>query len=270
MLRGRQRRLIFSALIVTFWLAMTGLLVYRELVRPYLGHAIPVRSTARPQDIWLGVFNSTGDRVGFVHTGSFPLARNGEAGARLTLTADVRLPLFGFFSGVFVTGSAWVSSTAGLRELEVRVQAGPQEIKVSGAITEGRLRAELHTAGETIPFEAPVSDFPVLSDSFGFGIANMPLLRPGQSAFVDAFDPITLSTGRAQLACTGTETLQVNGEPVETYVMEMSLGRLKSKAWVTGEEEVVRADTPFGFSLRKITPEEAQADLAAHSRGPRE
>lgn len=248
-------------LIVAFWAVMMGLLLYNEVLRPYLGGARPTRSTARPQDIWLGVFTEDDRRVGFVHTGSFPLMREGEQGARLTITADLRLPLFGFTAGVFVIGSGWVSSEHGLREFDVQLQAGPQEVRVKGNIKEGRLKAELQTVGEAIPFETAVGDFPLFSDSFGLGAANMPLLRPGQSAYVDAFDPISMSTGKAKLECTGTETIDVSGEAVETFVMEMSIGNLKTRAWVTEDEEVVRADTPLGFYLKKITAEEAYAPV---------
>lgn len=251
---------------MAFWGVMMGLLLYNEVLRPYLGDARPLRSTARPQDIWLGVFTDDDRRVGFVHSGSFPLMREGEQGARLTVTADLRLPLFGFAAGVFVNGSGWVSSEHGLREFDVQLQAGPQELRVKGTITEGRLKAELQTVGESIPFETAVGDFPLLSDSFGFGATNMPLLRPGQSAYVDAFDPITMSAGKAKLECTGMETVEVSREPVEAFVMEMTLGGLTTKAWVTEDEEVVRADTPLGFYLKKISAEEAYTPVEENGK----
>jgi len=260
--RGR----IVGGLIVAFWAVMTGSLVYHEIIRPRLGLVTPARSTARPMDLWLGVFAADDARVGYVHTTSTPLLRDGEPGARLSLTADLRVPLLATATRVFLTGKAWLDGERGLTDFELRLRLGDQEFDVRGEVEGGRLEGALDAAGQTTPFAFPVGEFPLLADGLGLAAANMPLLRPGQTAYLDVFDPITFSTSKAKLTCTGIETLTIGEETLRTHRIEMIAGPLNTTVWITSDEEIVRVETPFGFQLRKISPEEALPGPPRHEK----
>jgi len=101
-----------------------------------------------------------------------------------------------------------------------------------------------------------------LAGAMGTTSLNIPMLKPNQEAYVDAFDPMTFSVGKAHIKCVGRETIEAAGETVKTNVIETTISGLTSKAWVTEDEEVVRAETPFGFVLRKIAPQDALAPLS--------
>lgn len=236
---------------------MMGSLVYQEVIRPRFGFITPVRSTTRTMDLWLGVFSPDDASVGFIHTTSTPLIREGEPGARLAITAHVRVPLLGRNTEANLNGKAWLSSERGLSDFDIHLRLDEQEFDAEGVIENGTLRVKLDMPGQQLPLEFPVGEYPLLSDGLGLTAANMPVLRPGQTAYLDVFDPISMSTSKAKLTCTGVETLLVAGESVETHKIEMTSGATTTTVWATADEEIVRVDTPFGYQLRKIAPEEA-------------
>jgi len=236
---------------------MTGSLIYQEVIRPHFGMVTPARDTSRTMDLWLGVYSNQSTQVGFIHTTSTPLIRESEPGARLAITAHVRLPVLGRTTAANLNGKAWLSSERGLSDFELHLRLDEQEFCADGVIQDGTLKVTLDMPGQQMPLEFPVGENPLLSDGLGLTAANMPLLQPGQTAYLDVFDPVSLSTSKVKLTCTGVEALTVCGELVETHRIEMTSGGTVTTVWATSDEEVVRVDTPFGFQLRKITPKEA-------------
>ena len=242
-----------------------GMLLWDEVVLPNIAQTVPMRSTERPQDIWLAVYTSGGERIGYFNTQSHPQIRDRENGAAIRLDAFIKIPVLGMTSELRLSGDGWVAKAHGLRSFNLSVRSGEQEFELSGKITEGTLHADLTTAGEKLPFSLPIGDNPLLTDGLGMTAANMPLLDVGSTVYVDAFDPLGMSASKAKLECTGTETLEIEGETYETYVIKMSMSGITSTSWVTADEEVVKVETPFGLELRKTSPQEAYKPIAAHS-----
>ena len=258
-LRRKSAQLIASA-IVLFWLVMMALFVRREGLLPLLG-ASPrplSRRILEPMDTWMGVYLPNGTRIGFVNTTSTPDIRDGEVGAVVTVTARLRVTLMALPTDVFIAGSAWFTQVSGLSEFSFKVQSGDHFMRVAGAVDAGRLKLEIHTAGEVIPFEFPVpGEDLLLSGGMGTTTLNVPELEPGQEVLIDAFDPMTFMMGKARVKCVRNETIEVMGRPVDTKLLTTSLSGITSRVWVTHDEEIVRVETPFGFTLRKATAQEA-------------
>ncbi|MCX5770839.1 MAG: transglutaminase-like domain-containing protein, partial [Candidatus Hydrogenedentes bacterium] len=104
-----------------------------------------------------------------------------------------------------------------------------------------------------------------IAGGMGSATLNVPSLRVDEEVLVDTFDPMTLSSGKARVKCVGEEVLEILGERVRTKVIVTNIQGITSKAWVTDDEEVVRAETPLGLYLQKIAPEEAL--MSAKSEG---
>ena len=241
---------------MAFWLVMMGLLVYREVLVPRMhAHQFPPRLT-EARDLWMGIY-SGGECVGFVNSRTTPETRGTERGVRLHLNLRMALSIVGFRAGLFLGGTAWLSAEKGLSDFDFTFRSGRHRMRVTGAVAEGALDARLETGGESLPFTFPISDDLLLSAGMGMPSLDVRLLEPGQQAYVDAFDPTTMSMGKARLECVGTATLTVGGELIETFVIATTIGGITTRAWVTAGEEVVRAETPFGFTLEKISPQEA-------------
>lgn len=253
----RQLKRLIPAIILVFWLAMMGGLLYREVLLPRMYRGLTSRRIETPQNLWLGLYFGEEQQVGYVNLRTTPEEREEEKGYSMTASARVEFPLFGQDTRVQFSGSAWMSALSGLREFDFQLSAADHQMRIEGVVEEGVVDALLHTAGEQIPFKLPVGKELLLSGGLGMTALSLPNLAPGEVAYVDAFDPTTMSVGRAKIEALRRETLEVAGEPVETIVLATSISGITTRAWVSNEEEIIRAETPFGLIIKKIQPQDA-------------
>jgi hypothetical protein len=254
--RKRPARWI-ALFVVGFWLIMMAVLVWREVIIPAQRTGSITRRMDQPSDIWMGIYAGGDERIGFVNLRSMPEIRNEGTGVTLSLTMRMEIPVFGRMTDLTLTGNAWVSRTEGLRTFRFSFDSGDTSMEADGVVEDNLLTAQLKTGDELIPLSFPVKSDLLLSGGMGLPSLDVPLLEPGEEVYVDAFDPTSMSVGKVRIVCEGTKTLDIEGEAVETWVMRTEMSGFTSRAWVTQDEEVVRAETPFGFSLRKISPKEA-------------
>lgn len=255
-LRQGKHRLIGAAILV-FWLVTMGFLLEREVLRPARAPVLPQERLLRPYDLWLGVFAGPAHQAGYIHLRSVPEPRGERRGAQLYFDARINLTLLGQQTDVTLLGGAWVAEDAGLAEFDLRMGSMDHLLRVEGAADGGVLRGTLHTAGEAIPFRLPIGRALSLGGGMTLPALNLPLLEPGEERYIETFDPFSMSVTRGRLKCLRKETIEVLGEPTETWVIETTIAGSTATAWVTAEEEVVRAETPWGFSLRRIVPQDA-------------
>ena len=253
----RTSKRIVPIAIVVFWLVMVGILLYREAVLPYLYGSLNSARTVQPQNLWLGLYFGEEQRVGFVHLRTMPGERNLEQGYAMNMLARLEIPLFSSNATFQLMGEAWQSTGEGLREFDFTVNADGHEMRLAGTAEDGVISGFFETAGEMTPFTLPVGREVLLSGSMGLGAMSLPALEPGEIAYVDAFDPTVMSVNKAKVESLRRETLVVSGEPVETVVIATTIAGFTTLAWISKDEEVIRAETPIGLIIRKITPEEA-------------
>ncbi len=259
----RTPKRIIPLVIVLFWLVMMGGLLYREVALPYWYRGTSPARVMKPQNIWLGLYFGEEQRVGFVHLRTTPEDREFEEGYAMNVLARLEFPLFGQNARFQLSGNAWQSTHDGLREFSFTLDADEHTMRIEGVAEEGSIKALLHTGGETTSFSLPVGRNVLLSGGMGLGAVSIPAMTPGETVYLDAFDPTTMSVSRARLEALRYETLEVAGEFVETMVVATTVGPVTTRVWVSPDEEVVRAETPFGLIIKKITPDDALAPTEA-------
>ncbi len=239
---------------------MMGTLLYREAVVPALRPRLDVSRVNRPENAWMGLF--FGDRrVGFIHWTTGPDTRGDDAGFRLDVLARMTMPLFGQSASLSLNGHAWQSGYYGLRDFDFSLRTGDNEMRIEGAVANDTLDARVHTGEDSYPLKIPVRHELLLGGGMGLGSMSMPVLEPGQSATIDTFDPSTMGVVPATIEALEAQTITVGGKPVSTIVMATTVAGTTTKAWVTKEQEVVRAETSFGITVQKISADEAVAPL---------
>lgn len=239
-----------------------GWLIYDEVVLPHMLTVPQAEKQATlPADYWMGIFVNGDQRAGFVNIRSTPEARPDGPGDSIALLAEAKLNLFGFDAGMRADGKAWLSEDRQLADFDFSLNAGESASRIFGEFKDGTLSATFSTGSVDTPFKFPVS--PEMLSGMGLGgpAMDLPVLEPGQEVYIDAFDPATMSTGKARLTCTGREVIRVAGEDVQTSVIEISIGGMTTRAWVSEAQETVKAETPVGVTLKKILPEEALAPV---------
>jgi transglutaminase superfamily protein len=242
---------------VVFWIAMAILFVQREVLVPK-AESTEAEAANEPTDTWMGIFLPGDVRIGFINMRTLPTARDGRAGTRYHLTAQVRMTLLSFETEFTASGSAWAPHEGAGTAFDLRLRSAGHDIRVEGTMGDGLLDATLHTGGDTFPLQFPVDEGLFLA---GGKTVNVPDLEVGEEAFIDTFDPATLSAGRARVECVGAETIEVGGVPIDTKIITTTMNAVSSRAWIDSNQEVVKAETPFGMTLKRITPEEALEPL---------
>lgn len=257
----RTTKRIAPAVIVLFWAIMVGILLYREAVLPYWYGKQETTRMVPPQDLWIGLFFGEEQRIGFVHLATAPEMRQQEAGYTMNVLARLETPVFSSEANLQILGTAWQSLAAGLRAFDFHINADDHKMRLNGTVEAGVIAMSLETAGEETSFTLPIGEEVLLSGNMGLGAMSLPALEPGEIAYVDAFDPTVMSVKKAKIEALRRETLLVGGEPVDTIVIATTIAGFTTLAWIAENAEVIRAETPVGIILKKITPEEAMEPL---------
>jgi Transglutaminase-like superfamily len=263
--RGKRlnRRWLVAVPIVSFWLVMMAQLLWSEVGVKRVSAAVPLRS---PTESWLGIYLAEGQRVGDVHLRQTPETRHDLPGVRMALAARMRLQLLGKDTDLEVSGSVWRPDAAARAEFDFSVRSAGFDFQVEGEVDGGELRGQMVSAGEVVPLRLPVDDELVFSSPAGSAL-RFPRLDVGDEIRLDSFDPLTLSKSEARVRCTARELLRVGGAEISTCRLKMTTGGLSSQAWIDAEGEIVRAETPVGLVLERLTPAQARQAPAAESLG---
>lgn len=259
MLRRVVSYLIVS-FIVLFWLVMTGLLLYRELGVPKLGPSTSARRRTGPSESWMGVYLPSGRRVGYLYVRESPEVRDNRQGSTTVVRAKIRMTLLSRPTDILVSGRTWRPYEGKRADFDFQIRSSGHEFRIEGSASDGTLAARVHTAGETVPLRLAVDDDMLLWSDMGAGY-NLTALEVGQEFLVDIFDPMTMSRGQARIKCLKEDAIDIGGEQLPTKVVSVTSGGMVSTIWVTETDEVVRAETPFGLVLQKLTAEEALSTL---------
>jgi transglutaminase-like putative cysteine protease len=252
-----RRRLIGGAIVV-FWLVMMGVLVYRE----FGGRTIIARRTGKvvlphPGETWLGVLIG-GQRVGTAHLVTQPEDRSGLAGFMQRLDLRLRARVLDAPVELRLAGTMWRAVTAPRASFELRVNSAGHEVQVEGTVVDGLLEGVVRSAGESVPVSLQVGRLLGGSDDL-FALLPSPLFAPGEEASFPGFDPLTLRPATARARCLRLETLTLDGTPVATRVVEVTVGKATITAWLDGDGGVVQAQAPFGVTLRRFSRADAIA-----------
>ena len=267
MLRNRKY-LVFSAVVIAFWAVMTAQMLRREVFVPRLpASAMQSAAQAGPRDTWMAVSLAGDQRVGYIHTTSRPEAAEGVPGTATEVLARLRLTLLGNAADVKLTGSAWSAYDGRKARFKFDVDSGAHALSLDGHVGGGFLEANVRTAGETVPLRVPVQQNPLFSGGLG-SMLTVPVLEPGDEYVVDTFDPMSLAVTPTRLGYAGEETLQIGRESFPAVKVKVNASGAESMVWVSHEGEVLKAQTPYGFTLERVTAEQAQRDFDAAQRVP--
>jgi transglutaminase-like putative cysteine protease len=260
MATSRRNALLVGGVLL-FWAVMTALLVHRELRRsPDADAAAPAALGSR--ESWLGLYLGDGPRIGFVHLARRPERRQERAGIALQATAELRARLFEAPARVRLSGTLWRALDEPRAELDARVSSEGHDVRLTGRIENGELRATLRSGGEAVPLRVPVAADLIGSDPTLLEL-RLPDLGPGEEATVRGLDPLTLRPTVVRVRGEGDDTVVLGGTPTAVRRLAVEAGGTRLTVWAARDGEIVAAATPWGLELRRITRQEALTEGAA-------
>ena len=265
----RRRVVVLGLLVIAgFWLVMMSLLLRREVFTPtFRAERGGITVPEQPTDIWFGLLlnDSQSTPIGYIDIQSEAETREETVGVTTRVVGRMNLNLGSFQGELVVNGETWASPEHGLRDFSFTLRSGQHATSIDGSMKDGRIVGNINSGGETLPIDLPAENTQMMTSTPGFGSFTMPAIGVGEEVLVETFDPITMSAGKARVTCVAEETITVMGRSVKTKVFQTDLSGMKSKAWVDAAGEVLRAETPIGFVLQRMHPNEA-LKLAIQSR----
>lgn len=241
--------------IVGFWLIAMAVLLQRELL-PRVLMSPPAARAIEDLDRWYGVYVGDGARAGAIHVVTGPKTRDGVGGMEMTVAGRLSLNLLDVATELYGDAAVWMPFERDRVEFSGQLTSGEHRFGASGSIHDGMLRANVDTGNESFPVQWPVGEVGAGTALFSTGTMTMPI-APGDTVYMSAFDPMTMRAGEASVTCLRREALRIGDEEIPTSVCETTLGGITSRMWLDDIGDVVQAETPYGFMLRRLTPEEA-------------
>jgi len=247
--------------VTAFWAVMMGALVQREIVPVWVQSApVSYGSLLSPNEVFkrssLGIY-FRGVRLGEADTF---LSRRADRGldlvSRVTLSlAKMDMPLLGPIGDVRVALTARVGPHETLESFRVALRK-PICATMSGRVVGDQLHVTTELEDGTQSHMAlPFEPGRILSNAL-CPFVGMRNLRVGKQWEFASLNPLTLRLTPVKVTVTAKETVTFAGQPQEVFVLTAKHGAIEVTSWITESGEVLKQETPFGFSLhREGTPE---------------
>jgi len=242
-------------LITLFWLVMSGILFYKEVVlknkvtsyQPFLS------KNTLLSDEWMGIYFNN-QPVGFLHSSIEPfIIKKGVSGYRIINRTLMNFLLFGKQSKVWFDAETVVDEDYQLKKFNFELKSGAHNMKVAGEIKSNKvidLTVDSHgvTTGKRIPLgrERGIVIANIISPFNSFGA-----LKVGNRYNMKVFNPFSLELEPLQIIVSNKEKIKHKGKQVDAYVVKADYRGFEQIAYVSENGEILKEVTGLGWVLLK-------------------
>src|SRR4051812_21284992 len=217
---------------------------------------------------WRGVYYR-GEKIGFSVSQTTP------AGDGFEVREDARLQmaLFGETTPASVRTVAQLDRDFGLRAFDFSLDPGTDPVQVTGLVNGRHVSLTIKTPGGTQTEERDLEDVPALSLNLPRRIAAAGF-KPGTEAKFLVFDPatlrnepVTVSVGKREIVTMSSmlpvrvgsrQVYRPTRTSIPAFRLDMTFAGMHTVSWVTDTGEVVKEESPLGFSSVRESPEDAR------------
>jgi hypothetical protein len=265
---SRRAGRIGSALVLVAWALTLGVLIVRAYGQAGSMNLAADLARYGSAAEWRGVYYR-GEKIGF----SVSQTTAAADGFEVREDARLQMSLFGATTPAAVTTVAHVDDAFALRAFEFSLDPGTGPVQVSGTVTGHHVSLTIRTSSGMQREERDLDEPPALSLNLPRRMAAAGF-KPGTSQQFAVFDPATLRNERVTVAVgkreivplTSSLPVRVGGRqfarPIRTsmpaFRLDMTFAGLHTTSWVTDTGEVVKEESPLGFSSVRESPEDAR------------
>jgi hypothetical protein len=246
-------RLVAVAIVVC-WAAILGTHLWRSW-SPAAAASATLLDAASPSEAGVtqrGVFYR-GSRIGFVRERFLPL----DHGARTEQEGRFRLNILGQERELEIAGSANVGTGGELQTFSFRLTTvsgrSPFETVIDGRVEGHELVLGVASGGGTRTERRRLDEPVVLPLNLHRSLA-VKGMEPGQTYRIRLFDPMTLTEGEAEIEVMEREVVHWSGREDEAFRVQSRFAGLVTTAWIDAAGEVLKEETPLGWTLLKEAP----------------
>ncbi|MGH9463383.1 MAG: transglutaminase-like domain-containing protein [Vicinamibacteria bacterium] len=240
--------------IVVCWAAILGTHLWRSWSPAAVASATMLDSVS-PLEAAVtqrGVFYR-GSRIGFVRERFLPL----EHGARTEQEGRFRLNILGQERELEIAGTATVGTGGELETFSFRLTTvsgrSPFETVIDGRVEGNELVLNIASGGGTRTERRRLDEPVVIPLNLHRSLA-VKGMKPGQVYRVRLFDPMTLTEGEAEIKVMEPEIVHWSGREDEAFRIQSRFAGLVTTAWIDAEGELLKEETPLGWTLLKEAP----------------
>lgn len=210
-------------------------------------------NSAIAKDHWLGIYFKD-KKIGFTHTQTI----SGPQGKTVTSKTHIRMSSEGIDQSTTFTQTTQLDSKGSLISFSLL-----QKIMGSRQRIEGRVKGDrfiYRVQGEGFDRERSMSFSPefYLSANYIDKIVRRGL-KPGTEGVFPFLTESFQSLNSMNYKIMSQEILEVQGEKIETYIVEQKMSGMKSRTWITPEGAILKETTENGFKSIQEPEEQAKS-----------
>ncbi len=259
---SRRTHIWVRVSIVLFWALMMAWLVRYEafpgwFAGSFAGYRSLLSEGPAVIDSWMKI--TFADRpIGYSHTQMDTRERSPAEQYVLENQTLLQLNIMGEPQRVSVTAGAVLDALYQLQRFNFVLFSRRYSARVEGRrIRERTYVVKLHTDAGTQSMRVEIPDDVVIYSPFVE--MSMSRLKPGRELRVKTLDPISMSPVDVLVKAVGRETIVNQGREKETTVLAMNFQGMETRAWMDDAGQILRQETPLGWTMEATTPDEAMA-----------
>jgi transglutaminase-like putative cysteine protease len=258
-----------SALVLAAWALTIGVLLSRAYVQARSMNLATDLARYGTAAEWRGVYYR-GEKIGFSVSQTTP---SGD-GFEVREDARLQMALFGETTPATVRTVAQLDANFGLRAFDFSLDPGTGPVQVAGRVAGKHVSLTITTpGGGTQTEERDLDDVPALSLNLPRRMAAAGF-KPGTEQHFLVFDPATLRNEPVTVAVGKREIVTLSSSlpvrvgarqifrPTRTSIpafkLDMTFVGLHTTSWVTDTGEIVKEESPLGFSSVRESPDDAR------------
>ncbi len=239
-------------LITIFWIiTMTAL-----VIKHYIPEGLQRISYTSPvpdelyEEQWMGAYFQ-GEKIGY----SYRKITETENGYKISDRFKVRLKVMGVDKDIETFLDAHTDRSLRLESFTFRLSSDAN-MDIKGNVEGSTLFITMKTGDVTSRKKIHLTEHPYLNLSIVPYIL-MKGLKSGNMVTIPVMNPIDMSQDYLKVEVLGKDSLMSMGVRKSVYKLKGSFKGVETMIWLTGKGEVLREDSPMGFSLIKEAKESA-------------
>ncbi|MBI5100840.1 MAG: transglutaminase domain-containing protein [Nitrospirae bacterium] len=245
------KKIIYAAVVLS-WLAGMGLLADRHYIKRPVGAYTGVVDLPAHffEEHWQGVYLK-GEKTGY----SFNKITRTDDGYLLDGALKVRLKVLDSQKNFETRIRASLDRSLQLVSFDSDI-VSDFSMKVSGSVKGKKLLLVIDAGDRKFEHAINIDRAPSLDVALVPSLLKNGLTE-GRRIQMPVFDPSGMNISDWAMEVSGRESILSMGQKLDAYRLKGSYNGLEFMAWVTGDGEVIRQETPLGFTLVKESKEEA-------------
>jgi hypothetical protein len=258
------------ALLLAAWAGALAWLVFQEAFPGLLQQAPAGYRDLLARDVlmldqWMTI-TFQDKPIGYTHTSVEVNDRDPLRHYQISNKTLITLNVMGARRRIAVNGDATVNALFSLQTFDFTLSSSGYTLTVAGRRVQGsEFDVTLRGAGSLQRLRIAIPDDAVLySPMTGLTLKS---LAPGKQLVIRAFNPITLATQPVVVRALRREPLAHRGATIDTLVLAMTMDGLESLSWLDPEGNVLRQQTPLGWTFEASDGADALAAGSAELGG---